>query len=76
MAIEKTYDGKLPITSAMLTLEGREALQEHWDRLERIRQGRQGATDSEGHQLISMHQLGALVPVRPHPHRKVPAPSA
>lgn len=39
VAIEKTYDGKQPITYAMLTLEGREALTEHWDRLERIRKG-------------------------------------
>jgi len=39
VAIEKTYDGKQPITYAMLTLEGREALKEHWDRLERIRKG-------------------------------------
>ena len=39
VAIEKTYDGKQPITYAMLTLEGREALREHWDRLERIRKG-------------------------------------
>ncbi len=39
VAIEKAYDGKQPITYAMLTLEGREALKEHWDRLERIRKG-------------------------------------
>ena len=39
VVIEKTYDGKQPITYAMLTLEGREALKEHWDRLERIRKG-------------------------------------
>ena len=39
VAIEKTYDGKQPITYAMNTLEGREALKEHWDRLERIRKG-------------------------------------
>ena len=39
VAIEKTYDGKQPITYAMLTPEGREALKEHWDRLERIRKG-------------------------------------
>ena len=38
-AIEKTYEGRQPITYAMLTLEGREALKEHWDRLERIRKG-------------------------------------
>jgi DNA-binding MarR family transcriptional regulator len=37
--IEKTFDGKQPVTYAMLTLEGREALQEHWDRLETIRKG-------------------------------------
>jgi len=39
VAIEKTYDGKQPITFAMLTQVGREALKEHWDRLERIRKG-------------------------------------
>jgi DNA-binding MarR family transcriptional regulator len=39
VAIEKTYDGRQPITYAMLTLEGREALKEHWDRLESIRKG-------------------------------------
>jgi hypothetical protein len=37
--IEKTFDGKQPVTYAMLTLEGREALQEHWHRLETIRKG-------------------------------------
>ena len=42
--IEKTYDGKQPITYAMLTLEGREALKEHWDRLERIRKGAKALT--------------------------------
>lgn len=37
VVIEKTFDGKQPVTYAMLSDEGREALQEHWDRLEAIR---------------------------------------
>jgi len=36
--ILKEFEGKQPITYAMLTPEGREALEEHWDRLEAIRQ--------------------------------------
>ena len=39
MTIEKKFEGKQPITYAMLSLEGREALKEHWKRLESIRQG-------------------------------------
>jgi len=39
VAIEKKFEGKQPVTYAMLTEEGREALKEHWDRLERIRKG-------------------------------------
>jgi DNA-binding transcriptional ArsR family regulator len=39
VAIEKKFEGKQPITYAMLTLEGREALKEHWKRLEDIRKG-------------------------------------
>lgn len=37
VAIEKTFQGKQPITFAMLTPDGREALKEHWNRLEQIR---------------------------------------
>jgi DNA-binding transcriptional ArsR family regulator len=39
VTIEKKFEGKQPITYAMLSLEGREALREHWKRLESIRQG-------------------------------------
>jgi DNA-binding transcriptional ArsR family regulator len=39
VTIEKRFEGKQPITYAMLSLEGREALKEHWKRLESIRQG-------------------------------------
>ena len=39
VTIEKKFEGKQPITYAMLSLEGREALKEHWKRLESIRQG-------------------------------------
>ena len=37
--IEKRFEGKQPVTYAMLTREGREALKEHWKRLEEIRKG-------------------------------------
>lgn len=37
--IEKTFEGKQTVTYAMLSREGREALEEHWKRLENIRQG-------------------------------------
>jgi DNA-binding transcriptional ArsR family regulator len=39
VSIEKKFEGKQPITYAMLSLEGREALKEHWKRLEDIRAG-------------------------------------
>ena len=35
--IEKTFVDRRPVTYAMLSLEGREALEEHWKRLEAIR---------------------------------------
>jgi DNA-binding transcriptional ArsR family regulator len=37
--IEKTYEGRQPITYVRLTPEGREGLEEHWARLETIRKG-------------------------------------
>ena len=37
VAIQKQFEGKQPITYVMLTPEGREGLQEHWERLEAIR---------------------------------------
>jgi DNA-binding transcriptional ArsR family regulator len=39
VAIEKTYEGKTPITYAMLTLEGKEALKEYWESLDQVRAG-------------------------------------
>lgn len=35
--IQKTFEGRHPVTYAMLSLEGREALEEHWKRLDAIR---------------------------------------
>ena len=37
VAIQKQFEGKQPITYVMLTPEGREGLQEHWERLDAIR---------------------------------------
>ena len=37
--IEKKFEGKHPITYAMLSGEGREAVREYWKRLEQIRKG-------------------------------------
>jgi DNA-binding transcriptional ArsR family regulator len=37
--IEKKFEGKQPVTYAMLTLEGKDAVKEHWKRLEDIRKG-------------------------------------
>jgi DNA-binding transcriptional ArsR family regulator len=37
--IEKTYEGKLPITYAKLTLEGKEALKEYWKSVDKVREG-------------------------------------
>ena len=39
VAIEKVFEGKHPVTSVMLTPEGREGLDQHWKRLEAIRRG-------------------------------------
>jgi DNA-binding transcriptional ArsR family regulator len=39
VAIEKTYEGKMPITYAKLTLEGKEALKAYWTRVDKVRQG-------------------------------------
>jgi DNA-binding transcriptional ArsR family regulator len=37
--IEKRFEGKQPVTYAMLTGEGRDALKEYWKRFDRVRQG-------------------------------------
>ena len=37
VTIEKAFEGKQPVTYVMLTLEGREGLEEHWKRLDAIR---------------------------------------
>jgi DNA-binding transcriptional ArsR family regulator len=37
--IEKTYDGKTPVTYAKLTLEGKDALREYWRRFDKVRAG-------------------------------------
>jgi DNA-binding transcriptional ArsR family regulator len=37
--IEKRFEGKQPVTYAMLSGEGREALKEYWKRFEQIRKG-------------------------------------
>lgn len=39
VTIQKAFEGRHPITYAMLSLEGRDALREHWARLETIRKG-------------------------------------
>lgn len=39
VVIEKTFEGKHPVTYVMLTPEGREGLEDHWKRLEAIRDG-------------------------------------
>lgn len=39
VGIEKTFQGKQPITYARLSKAGRAALREHWQRLEDIREG-------------------------------------
>ena len=39
VAIEKKFEGKQPITYAMLTGEGKEALKEYWKRFEKAREG-------------------------------------
>ncbi len=37
--IEKRFEGKQPVTYALLSGEGREALKEYWKRFEQIRKG-------------------------------------
>ena len=37
--IEKTYEGKTPITYAKLTLLGKEALKSYWSSLDKVRSG-------------------------------------
>ena len=37
--IEKTFEGKTPVTYARLTLEGKEALKEYWKRFDKVRAG-------------------------------------
>jgi DNA-binding transcriptional ArsR family regulator len=37
--IQKTYEGKTPITYAKLTLEGKEALKEYWKSVDKVREG-------------------------------------
>jgi DNA-binding transcriptional ArsR family regulator len=39
VAIEKTFDGKQPITYAALTGEGRDLLKAYWKRFDKVRQG-------------------------------------
>lgn len=36
--IEKQFEGKLPVTYVMLTPEGREGLDQHWARLDALKQ--------------------------------------
>jgi DNA-binding transcriptional ArsR family regulator len=37
--IEKTFEGRTPITYAKLTLEGKDALKEYWSSLDKARAG-------------------------------------
>jgi DNA-binding transcriptional ArsR family regulator len=37
--IEKTYEGRTPITYAKLTPEGKEALKEYWKSVDKVRAG-------------------------------------
>jgi DNA-binding transcriptional ArsR family regulator len=39
VAIQKVFEGRQPVTYVMLTLEGRQGLDEHWNRLDAIRRG-------------------------------------
>jgi DNA-binding transcriptional ArsR family regulator len=39
VAIEKTFEGKHPITYVALTGEGRDVLKAYWKRFDRVRQG-------------------------------------
>lgn len=40
--IEKKFEGKTPVTYAMLTGEGKEALKDYWKRFEKVRAGVKG----------------------------------
>jgi len=37
--IEKTFEGKTPITYARLTLEGKDALKDYWKSVDKVREG-------------------------------------
>ena len=37
--IEKTFEGKTPVTYAKLTLEGKDAIKEYWKRFDKMRAG-------------------------------------
>ena len=37
--IEKTFEGRIPVTYAKLTLEGKDALKEYWKRFDKVRAG-------------------------------------
>jgi DNA-binding transcriptional ArsR family regulator len=39
VAIEKTFEGKTPVTYATLTLEGKDALNEYWASVDEVRSG-------------------------------------
>ncbi|HXT69874.1 MAG TPA: transcriptional regulator [Vicinamibacterales bacterium] len=39
VSIEKTFEGKQPITYAALTTEGRDVLKAYWKRFDRVRKG-------------------------------------
>lgn len=39
VAIEKTFEGKHPVTYVALTGEGRDALESYWTRFDRVRKG-------------------------------------
>jgi len=37
--IEKTFEGKTPVTYIQLTLEGKDALKEYWRQIDKVRAG-------------------------------------
>jgi DNA-binding transcriptional ArsR family regulator len=37
--IEKKFEGKMPVTYATLTLEGKEALKDYWKQFDKVRAG-------------------------------------
>src|SRR5215212_2436546 len=39
VAIEKKFEGRMPITYASLTLEGKEALKQYWASVDQVREG-------------------------------------